>query len=160
MTKEICKLPSFFSTVLFKKIDSSSTGFVTRYLGILAVGLFLNVGDCDLKVCNCMSTCTGNCNLFSVNFIKFLRLSSYVVPNCDRDAFVDYWINKNMLTMDIATQIYAILKQPDLKYLTQVFFFFGTFIFLCSIFLYSISVCYQRLLSVKISKPVNYCCQG
>ena len=28
-----------------------------------------------------------------------------------------------MLTMDIATQIYAILKQPDLKYLTQVFFF-------------------------------------
>ncbi|XP_021742145.1 serine/threonine protein phosphatase 2A regulatory subunit B''beta-like isoform X2 [Chenopodium quinoa] len=65
VTKEICKLPSFFSTVLFQKIDSSSTGFVTR------------------------------------------------------DAFVDYWVNGNMLTMDIATQIYTIMKQPDCKYLTQ-----------------------------------------
>uniref|UniRef100_F6H607 EF-hand domain-containing protein n=1 Tax=Vitis vinifera TaxID=29760 RepID=F6H607_VITVI len=39
-----------------------------------------------------------------------------------RDAFVDYWVNGNMLTMDIATQIFKILKQPDLKYLTQVDF--------------------------------------
>ncbi|XP_048324458.1 serine/threonine protein phosphatase 2A regulatory subunit B''beta isoform X2 [Ziziphus jujuba] len=65
VTKEVCKLPSFFSTALFRKIDVSGKGFVSR------------------------------------------------------DAFVDYWINGNMLTMDIATQIYAILKQPDLKYLTQ-----------------------------------------
>lgn len=28
-----------------------------------------------------------------------------------------------MLTMDIATQIYTILKQPDVKFLTQVFSF-------------------------------------
>ncbi|KAJ7978172.1 Serine/threonine-protein phosphatase 2A regulatory subunit B'' subunit alpha [Quillaja saponaria] len=65
VTKEVCKLPSFFSLSLFKKIDTEGTGFVTR------------------------------------------------------DAFVDYWINGNMLTMDIATQIYTILKQQDLKYLTQ-----------------------------------------
>ncbi|XP_021738067.1 serine/threonine protein phosphatase 2A regulatory subunit B''beta-like [Chenopodium quinoa] len=65
VTKEICKLPSFFSTVLFQKIDNSGTGFVTR------------------------------------------------------DAFVDYWVNGNMLTMDIATQIYTIMKQPDCKYMTQ-----------------------------------------
>lgn len=65
VTKEICKLPSFFSTVLFQKIDVSGTGFVTR------------------------------------------------------DAFVDYWVNGNMLTMDIATQIYTIMKQPDCKFLTQ-----------------------------------------
>lgn len=37
-----------------------------------------------------------------------------------RDAFVDYWIHGNMLTKDIATQMYTILKQPDLKYLVQV----------------------------------------
>ncbi|CAI9773981.1 unnamed protein product [Fraxinus pennsylvanica] len=30
VTKEICKLPSFFSTVLFRKIDSDGTGVVTR----------------------------------------------------------------------------------------------------------------------------------
>ncbi|CAJ1961166.1 unnamed protein product [Sphenostylis stenocarpa] len=36
-----------------------------------------------------------------------------------RKAFIDYWINGNMLTKDIATQIYTILKQPQLKYLTQ-----------------------------------------
>ncbi|XP_054822909.1 probable serine/threonine protein phosphatase 2A regulatory subunit B''delta [Prosopis cineraria] len=64
-TKEICKLPSFFSSSLFRKIDSNGTGLVTR------------------------------------------------------DAFVDYWINNSMLTADIATQVYKILKQPDLNYLTQ-----------------------------------------
>jgi hypothetical protein len=42
-----------------------------------------------------------------------------------RDAFLDYWINGNMLTLDIATQIFTILKQPDLKYLTQV----GVFVY-------------------------------
>lgn len=47
-----------------------------------------------------------------------------------RDAFVDYWVNGNMLTKDIATQIFTILKQPDLKYLTQVFFTFHNFILL------------------------------
>ncbi|KVI09571.1 Calcium-binding EF-hand [Cynara cardunculus var. scolymus] len=65
VTKEICKLPSFFSTALFKKIDVNGTGVVTR------------------------------------------------------DAFVDYWVHSNMLTKDIATQIFAILKQPDLRYLTH-----------------------------------------
>ncbi|KAF1878648.1 hypothetical protein Lal_00047319 [Lupinus albus] len=64
VTKEVCKLPSFFSSSLFRKIDNG-TGLVTR------------------------------------------------------KAFIDYWVNGNMLTMDIATQIYTILKQPQLKYLTQ-----------------------------------------
>lgn len=39
-----------------------------------------------------------------------------------RDAFVEYWVNGNMLTKDTATQIFTVLKQPDLKYLTQVTF--------------------------------------
>nr|GMC96057.1 serine/threonine protein phosphatase 2A regulatory subunit B''beta [Ipomoea batatas] len=65
ITKEICKLPSFFSTALFRKIDVDCCGIVTR------------------------------------------------------DAFADYWVNGNMLTKDIATQVFTILKQPDLKYLTQ-----------------------------------------
>ncbi|KAK4754753.1 hypothetical protein SAY87_008510 [Trapa incisa] len=65
ITKEICKLPSFFSTSLFRKVDINFTGYVTR------------------------------------------------------DAFIDYWINGSMLTVDIATQVFRILKQPDLKYLTQ-----------------------------------------
>ncbi|KOM55681.1 hypothetical protein LR48_Vigan10g157300 [Vigna angularis] len=64
ITKEVCKLPSFFSTSLFRKIDDG-TGFVTR------------------------------------------------------KSFIDYWVNGNMLTKDIATQIFTILKQPQLKYLTQ-----------------------------------------
>ncbi|KAI3889280.1 hypothetical protein MKW92_005734 [Papaver armeniacum] len=65
VTKDICKLPSFFSSSLFKKIDVNCTGVVTR------------------------------------------------------DAFVDYWVNGNMLSMDIAAQIFTVLKQPDRKYLTQ-----------------------------------------
>eukprot|EP01018_Ginkgo_biloba_P009967 Gb_34336 [translate_table: standard] len=31
LAKEICKLPSFFSSALFKRIDVDDTGFVTRY---------------------------------------------------------------------------------------------------------------------------------
>ncbi|XP_058215551.1 serine/threonine protein phosphatase 2A regulatory subunit B''beta-like [Rhododendron vialii] len=65
VTKEICKLPSFFSTALFKKIDIDCKGVVTR------------------------------------------------------DAFVDYWVDSQMMTKETATQIFTILKQPDLKYLTQ-----------------------------------------
>ncbi|CAL9114109.1 unnamed protein product [Musa acuminata var. zebrina] len=65
VTKEICKLPSFLSSSLFRKIDVECTGIVTR------------------------------------------------------DAFVEYWINSNMMTKDIATQIFTILKQADRKYLTQ-----------------------------------------
>ncbi|KAL6552604.1 hypothetical protein OROHE_007968 [Orobanche hederae] len=65
VTKEICKLPSFFSSALFRKIDVDCTGTVTR------------------------------------------------------DAFVNYWIHGNMLTKDIATQIYTILKQTDFKHLSQ-----------------------------------------
>ncbi|GAB4855349.1 hypothetical protein Ancab_023970 [Ancistrocladus abbreviatus] len=65
VTKEICKLPSFFSTVLFRKIDVNCTGFVTR------------------------------------------------------DAFVDFWVNGNLLTLDVATQIFTIMKQPDRRYLIQ-----------------------------------------
>ncbi|XP_022760298.1 serine/threonine protein phosphatase 2A regulatory subunit B''beta-like isoform X2 [Durio zibethinus] len=65
VTRDICKLPSFFFTTLFRKIDVNSSGIVTR------------------------------------------------------DQFVNYWIGGNMLTMDLATQIYTILKQPDCRYLTQ-----------------------------------------
>ncbi|MBA0696518.1 hypothetical protein Goari_003064, partial [Gossypium aridum] len=65
VTKEICKLPSFFSTALFRKIDINNRGIVTG------------------------------------------------------DQFVNYWIGGNMLTVDLATQIYTILKQPDCGYLTQ-----------------------------------------
>nr|GEY31043.1 serine/threonine protein phosphatase 2A regulatory subunit B''beta-like [Tanacetum cinerariifolium] len=65
VTKEICMLPSFFSSTLFKKIDVGNTGIVTR------------------------------------------------------DAFVEFWVHGNMLTKDIATQIFTLLKQPDLRYLTQ-----------------------------------------
>ncbi|KAJ4722736.1 Serine/threonine-protein phosphatase 2A regulatory subunit B'' subunit alpha [Melia azedarach] len=65
VTKEICKLPSFFSTALFRRIDVDGTGIVTR------------------------------------------------------DQFVDYWTRGNILTMDLATRIYTVLKRPDCSYLTK-----------------------------------------
>uniref|UniRef100_A0A5B7CDE9 EF-hand domain-containing protein n=1 Tax=Davidia involucrata TaxID=16924 RepID=A0A5B7CDE9_DAVIN len=68
VTKEICKLPSFFSSSLFRKIETDCTGIETR------------------------------------------------------DAFIKYWVNSNMLTLDIETQIFKILKQPDCKYLIQANF--------------------------------------
>ncbi|GJM84804.1 hypothetical protein PR202_ga00510 [Eleusine coracana subsp. coracana] len=65
VTKDICKIPSFLSSVLFKKIDVACTGTVSR------------------------------------------------------DAFVDYWINDNKITMDMASQIFEILRKPGYSYLTQ-----------------------------------------
>ncbi|KAG2305519.1 hypothetical protein Bca4012_059590 [Brassica carinata] len=65
VTREICKLPSFFSTSLFRKIDVNSTGFVTR------------------------------------------------------EAFVDYWVNGNMLIIDMTTQIFKILKQQNQNFLVK-----------------------------------------
>jgi len=48
-----------------------------------------------------------------------------------------------MLTKDIATQIYTILKQPQLKYLTQVFCFYCFYISRFSFHLvFSSSMCY------------------
>ncbi|KAJ8899496.1 hypothetical protein K2173_018470 [Erythroxylum novogranatense] len=68
VVKEVCKLPSFFTTALFRKLDAGFTGTITK------------------------------------------------------DVFVKYWMDGNMLTMDIATQIFNILKQPGCKYLTQADF--------------------------------------
>jgi len=51
---------------------------------------------------------------FLILILKFVKCSY-------RNAFVEYWINGNMLTMDIATVIFKILKQPQLNYITQVF---------------------------------------
>ncbi|CAA7022309.1 unnamed protein product [Microthlaspi erraticum] len=65
VTTEICKVPSFLSTSIFKKIDTDNTGFVKR------------------------------------------------------EAFIDYWVNGNMLTKETATQIFTILRQPDKKYLVK-----------------------------------------
>ncbi|KAJ4844045.1 hypothetical protein Tsubulata_013450 [Turnera subulata] len=68
VTKGLCKLPSFFSSMLFRKIDVDCTGIVTR------------------------------------------------------EAFIKYWVDGNMLTMDTATQMFNILKRPDCKYLTKADF--------------------------------------
>ncbi|XP_002966764.2 probable serine/threonine protein phosphatase 2A regulatory subunit B''delta [Selaginella moellendorffii] len=65
VTKEVCKLPSFFSSCLFKKIDVEDTGLVTR------------------------------------------------------DRFIEYWLEQNMLTSDMASRIFNVLKKPDKKYITQ-----------------------------------------
>ena len=38
VTKDICRLPSFFSSALFRKIDTDCTGIVTKY-AVLHVSL-------------------------------------------------------------------------------------------------------------------------
>ncbi|CAD5311668.1 unnamed protein product [Arabidopsis thaliana] len=68
ITKQVCKLPSFLSPALFRKIDPNCTDIVTR------------------------------------------------------DAFIKYWIDGNMLTMDTASQIYNILRQQGCSYLRQADF--------------------------------------
>eukprot|EP00249_Psilotum_nudum_P014336 c24772_g2_i2 orf=649-2283(-) len=65
ITKEVCNLPSFVSSILFKKIDIMGTGLVTR------------------------------------------------------EKFLQYWIENNMISTDIPTRLFKVMKQPDKDYLTQ-----------------------------------------
>ncbi|AQK65102.1 Serine/threonine protein phosphatase 2A regulatory subunit B''alpha [Zea mays] len=77
VTKDICRLPSFFSSALFKKIDVACTGTVSRF-----------------------------------------KYGSLTLSN-HRDAFVEYWMDDNKITMDMASQIFEILRKPGCTYLTQ-----------------------------------------
>ena len=45
---------------------------------------------------------------------------SIIVLTC-RDAFIKYWVDGHMLAMDVASQIYNILRQPGCEYLRQVY---------------------------------------
>ncbi|CAK7341145.1 unnamed protein product [Dovyalis caffra] len=126
VTKEVCKLPSFFSTALFRRIDVNTTNFVTS----LIVGPEFNsliLADQEIKV-NTQDLAVGLPVGIVVDhvFLLFVAYNGLVLDAFGGfreeeglDAFLDYWINGNMLTLDIATQIFTILKQPDLKYLTQ-----------------------------------------
>ncbi|XP_074292791.1 serine/threonine protein phosphatase 2A regulatory subunit B''beta-like [Silene latifolia] len=54
-----------------------------------------------------------------INPVLFQKIDVNGAGFVTRDAFVDYWVNGNLLTMDIAMQIYTILKQPDHMFLSQ-----------------------------------------
>ncbi|XP_071732053.1 probable serine/threonine protein phosphatase 2A regulatory subunit B''delta [Rutidosis leptorrhynchoides] len=56
-------------------------------------------------------------SFFSATLFKKIDAANTGVVT--RDAFVDFWVNGNMLTKDTATQIFTLLKQPDLRHLTQ-----------------------------------------
>ncbi|KAH9658907.1 putative serine/threonine protein phosphatase 2A regulatory subunit B''gamma [Citrus sinensis] len=117
VTKEICKLPSFFSTALFRKIDVNNTGLVTsNQLGLLLITHFIvptHLASVQIETVGSISKYT----VFSC--IEALAVLKKIAIDGRQDAFVDYWVNGSMLTMDTATQIFSILNQPDLKYLTQ-----------------------------------------
>jgi len=49
----------------------------------------------------------------------------YILCFCQllcREDFIDYWVKGNMLTKEITSQVFTILKQPDHNYLVQVGF--------------------------------------
>ncbi|KAB1208126.1 Serine/threonine protein phosphatase 2A regulatory subunit B''beta [Morella rubra] len=110
--KEVCRLPSFFATSLFRKIDIDGTGFVTRFhhqMDIRVIAIKLVTGTKDLVIDMTPERVEWGA----------VENGGGLADDLLKDAFVDYWVNGNMLTMDIATQIYTILKQPDVKFLTQ-----------------------------------------
>ena len=79
VTKEICKLPSFFSSTLFRKIDTNCTGIVTRFALIYSPENRLKKKKKTREIFNCKSrktpfrTCShvglfGNYVYFSLSF--------------------------------------------------------------------------------------------
>ncbi|KAH9698758.1 putative serine/threonine protein phosphatase 2A regulatory subunit B''gamma [Citrus sinensis] len=113
VTKEICKLPSFFSTALFRKIDVNNTGLVTSSSLTLSLQSSSQLNDDGI------SPLLDSVVYTVFSCIEALAVLKKIAIDGRQDAFVDYWVNGSMLTMDTATQIFSILKQPDLKYLTQ-----------------------------------------
>jgi len=71
VTKDICKLPSFFSSSLFKKLDINNTGLVTKFV-LFSTSIIL------LKQHSCMAT------LSLVPFLFFIswgvKISMPVLP--------------------------------------------------------------------------------
>jgi len=65
VTKEVCKLPSFFSTVLFRRIDVNSTDFVTRYV-LLVLGSLLDLWK--------WFSCCSSCKCFKIVYLIQLSL--------------------------------------------------------------------------------------
>ncbi|KAH9698751.1 putative serine/threonine protein phosphatase 2A regulatory subunit B''gamma [Citrus sinensis] len=116
VTKEICKLPSFFSTALFRKIDVNNTGLVTRRLTCLSSSVSMSSSQLNDDG---ISPLLDSVVYTVFSCIEALAVLKKIAIDGRQDAFVDYWVNGSMLTMDTATQIFSILKQPDLKYLTQ-----------------------------------------
>ncbi|AQK65107.1 Serine/threonine protein phosphatase 2A regulatory subunit B''alpha [Zea mays] len=53
----------------------------------------------------------------SIVHIRF-KYGSLTLSN-HRDAFVEYWMDDNKITMDMASQIFEILRKPGCTYLTQ-----------------------------------------
>ena len=83
----------------------------------------------------------------SVIFCQYLVWLS-LLCTC-RDAFVDYWVNGNMLTKDIATQIFIIFKQPDFRYLTQVLFVLSALFYSLALLFYS-RACFNLSSSIEM----------
>ncbi|KAH9698757.1 putative serine/threonine protein phosphatase 2A regulatory subunit B''gamma [Citrus sinensis] len=121
VTKEICKLPSFFSTALFRKIDVNNTGLVTSSSSLtLSLQSSSQLNDDGISPLLDSVVTVGSISKYTVfSCIEALAVLKKIAIDGRQDAFVDYWVNGSMLTMDTATQIFSILKQPDLKYLTQ-----------------------------------------
>ncbi|KAH9698761.1 putative serine/threonine protein phosphatase 2A regulatory subunit B''gamma [Citrus sinensis] len=120
VTKEICKLPSFFSTALFRKIDVNNTGLVTSSSLTLSLQSSSQLNDDGISPLLDSVVTVGSISKYTVfSCIEALAVLKKIAIDGRQDAFVDYWVNGSMLTMDTATQIFSILKQPDLKYLTQ-----------------------------------------
>ncbi|KAH9658903.1 putative serine/threonine protein phosphatase 2A regulatory subunit B''gamma [Citrus sinensis] len=120
VTKEICKLPSFFSTALFRKIDVNNTGLVTSSSLTLSLQSSSQLNDDGISPLLDNVVTVGSISKYTVfSCIEALAVLKKIAIDGRQDAFVDYWVNGSMLTMDTATQIFSILNQPDLKYLTQ-----------------------------------------
>lgn len=83
---------------------------------------FFNGSIAGLRVHEFKSVTKDICKLPSfISTALFLKIDANRTGIVTRDAFIKYWVD-NMLTLDIATQIFTILKQPDCKYLTQADF--------------------------------------
>lgn len=72
-------------------------------------------------------------SLVQLFFWDLMYFSVYCLPpSMHSDDFIKFWVDENIVSMDKATQVFRILKQPDNNYLTKV--------------------CYSSLIFLKINR--------
>lgn len=86
VTKDVCKLPSFFSMTLFRKIDVNSTGFVRRYALLIIVG----ESSLTLQLC-CISTAVYYIVILTFYSVLWILQCLLSLSNSTEYSFNIYW---------------------------------------------------------------------
>ncbi|CAN1292288.1 Serine/threonine protein phosphatase 2A regulatory subunit B''alpha [Linum perenne] len=94
VTKEVCNLPSFFSSILFRRIDAESYGIVTRYLEVQLFSILF--GNNLLPKLFCFVFLANNCLLKQSWITDVLGFSAHAMFVSDVPSSLSFNLSAGM----------------------------------------------------------------